>query len=391
MNKTILFAVVFSAAVISTFPAADASASGTVVKAPSSDSVYYVSAGKRWVFPNAATYLSWYQDWSGVTAVTSADLASMPIAGNVTYRPGAKLVKVQTDPKTYAVDRGGVLRWVTSESVAKELYGDDWGRQVDDIPDIFFTNYTVGEPISARTDFNLSVIMSGTFDIGEDKGHAAASATVVVPVSGSVSILASDTSAHTDAASQQIRLDWSSQFVDQINGHRAQSMSCGQLPWIPIGEPILDSSGQYRQKWSSDRTASTVCRIELPLVINSDYSSYVSSMGFRVVDAMHGESAADLPNDLKFEVRDRDGRTFTATRSDRTFLVQTNSLSMDAGNTDLALIVSGTFYPASISYLRLAFDSISADLSTEIGQSIPTISIASNVDTNLYRPVGIIP
>ena len=73
----------------------------------------------------------------------------------MTYRPGAKLVKIQTDPKVYAVSRNGVLHWVKTEALATALYGANWNTRVDDVPDTFFTNYTVGTPIENVWDINI--------------------------------------------------------------------------------------------------------------------------------------------------------------------------------------------------------------------------------------------
>ena len=57
------------------------------------------------------------------------------------------MIKLSTDPKTYAIAPGGILRWVTSEAVAVSLYGTDWATKVDDVSDAFFVNYSLGEPI----------------------------------------------------------------------------------------------------------------------------------------------------------------------------------------------------------------------------------------------------
>ena len=122
--------------------------SGTLIKG-SLPAVYYCGAdGKRYVFVNEQAYLSWYADFSTVKVISDADLAQIPLGGNVTYRPGARLVKIQTDPKVYAVARGGVLRWVMTEAVATRLYGANWNKMIDDVPDSFFVNYTVGAPIA---------------------------------------------------------------------------------------------------------------------------------------------------------------------------------------------------------------------------------------------------
>jgi hypothetical protein len=131
--------------------------SGTLIKLPSDDNpltqvdstVYYCGAdGNRYVFPNLETYLSWYPDFSNIVIVSLDNLASIPIVGNVTYRPGRFLAKVQSDFKVYAIAKGGVLRWITSEAVAQSLYGLLWKNLINDIPATFFVNYILGEPIT---------------------------------------------------------------------------------------------------------------------------------------------------------------------------------------------------------------------------------------------------
>jgi len=130
--------------------------SGALIKLPSDgnvvtqidSTVYYCGAdGRRHVFPNEATYDSWYVDFSGVQIVSAEALAAIPLGDNVTYRPGQGMVKIQTDPKVYAVAKGAVLRWVTTETIAQTLYGSNWNQRIIDISDALFANYTVGDPI----------------------------------------------------------------------------------------------------------------------------------------------------------------------------------------------------------------------------------------------------
>ncbi len=107
--------------------------------------VYYLADnGKRYVFPNEATYRTWYTDFLNVQEVTATELASLPIGGNVTYRPGTRLVKITTDPKVYVVEPAGVLRHLPDEVMAQTLFGANWMARVDDVPDAFFVNYSVG-------------------------------------------------------------------------------------------------------------------------------------------------------------------------------------------------------------------------------------------------------
>ena len=123
-------------------------AAGTLIKG-TLPSVYYCGAdGKRYVFVNEKAYFSWYADFSTVIMIFDTDLALITIGGNVTYRPGARMVKIMSDPKVYAVARGGILRWIMTEAAAARLYGANWNKMIDDIPDSFFVNYKMGLPIN---------------------------------------------------------------------------------------------------------------------------------------------------------------------------------------------------------------------------------------------------
>jgi hypothetical protein len=169
MNKTLLSLILVAliAAPLTAFgnvASARAASINTAIRGTTNSTVYwYANDGKRYVFPNAATYYTWFTGFENVQTITDSELFSIPLAGNVTYRPGAKLVKVTTDPKVYAVARGGMLRHVSSESLAIQLYGYDWASKVQDVPDEFFTNYTVGSPIYSTTDYNVSNEYNGVF------------------------------------------------------------------------------------------------------------------------------------------------------------------------------------------------------------------------------------
>lgn len=100
--------------------------SGSLVRG-SQSAVYYVNKeGERFAFPSEKIYRTWYDDFSGVERITDSKLASYSLSGVVRYRPGLRMVKITTDPKVYAVDKWGNLRWVKGELVANALYGDQW-------------------------------------------------------------------------------------------------------------------------------------------------------------------------------------------------------------------------------------------------------------------------
>lgn len=124
---------------------------GTLIKGESGSTVYYCGKdAKRYVFPNEHIFYTWFEDFSSLTVLSDSVLASIPLAGNVTYKPGVRMVKITSDPKTYAVSRGGLLRWVETEAVAVALYGSDWNTKIDDVDPAYFFSYGFGDPITAE-------------------------------------------------------------------------------------------------------------------------------------------------------------------------------------------------------------------------------------------------
>jgi chitosanase len=135
--------------------------------------VYYLADdGKRYVFPNAGTFASWYPSSMrpSIIKLSDAGLAAIPLGKNVTYRPGSKLLKIVSDPKVYAVSRYGVLHWVTSESLAVAIYGRDWNKKVVDVPDVFFVDYQIGEPLYPSTSYNPAGEMAAAKIIQDNMG-----------------------------------------------------------------------------------------------------------------------------------------------------------------------------------------------------------------------------
>lgn len=158
---------------VGTFALAETDYSGKIVKVNGSTGLYYVTANKtRYVFPNEKTYKTWFPDFSDVITLEPEDFMGIKLVGNVVYRPGVLLVKIQTDPKIYAVSRNGVLRWVKTEALARALYGDKWNLLVDDVPDSFFVNYIVGTAISQISDYDADDEVEGTDTIEANHGLA---------------------------------------------------------------------------------------------------------------------------------------------------------------------------------------------------------------------------
>lgn len=132
---------------------------GDLVKTADSTSVYYIGAdSQRHAFPNQKTFDTWYTSFYSVKTITLEQLQQYSLGKNITYRPGTKLVKIQTSPKVYAVEPNATLRWLSSEDIIKTLYGSDWAKKIEDVPDTFFTNYTFGLDITTATYPNGTLI-----------------------------------------------------------------------------------------------------------------------------------------------------------------------------------------------------------------------------------------
>ncbi len=139
--------------------------SGSIWKTASSSTMYYYDGQNRWAFPNLATYLSWYPNFTSVKTVSDLNIQSVPIGGNITVRAGTYLIKTTNNTSTYAVEPwnsynpnngglkkvgAGILRVIDSEARATALYGSNWKTRVIDVPSAFFVNYMSGTPISSN-------------------------------------------------------------------------------------------------------------------------------------------------------------------------------------------------------------------------------------------------
>ncbi len=177
LKKVLLFvtllALVLSTTAVTSLAADDDPYLGKVVKLADSDTLYYISSdGKRYVYPNENVYNSWFTDFSDVVTISADDLANYPLVGNILYRPGVVLIKIQTDPKVYAVSQGGILRWIKTEQLARHLYGDDWNTLIDDLASSFFSNYSVGDEIDDDNDYDADEEVNDTDTTERNNGLA---------------------------------------------------------------------------------------------------------------------------------------------------------------------------------------------------------------------------
>ncbi len=116
---------------------------------------YYGRDCKRHAFPNAQAYFTWFENFSNIQIWNANVVASIALGKNVTYRPGAKMIRFATINKNYMVSKGGILRWISSDNLAQQFWGADWANKIETVPDAFFTNYTVGPDLWYTWDYNI--------------------------------------------------------------------------------------------------------------------------------------------------------------------------------------------------------------------------------------------
>lgn len=126
--------------------AAPVFALGSLVKTASDPAVYYLDENNvRHLFPTAAVYQSWYNDFSDIATLSQEKIVSYALGKNIAARPGVRLVTFNTDPTIYAVEPGGILKKFSQPEVIAEIYGADWSRRVVKLPDGFFDDYQISD------------------------------------------------------------------------------------------------------------------------------------------------------------------------------------------------------------------------------------------------------
>ncbi len=282
-----LFVLVAGLVSVSSDQAAQAAPINAYIKGSSPTVYWYASNGKRYVFPNGQTFASWQpaNNPAAVTTVSDVELYTLPIGGNMTYRPGARLLKITTDPKVYAVSRYGVLRWVTSESVAQAIYGQNWNQMVNDLPDDFFANYSLGTPIYSGTDYNASNEynavsspsdnISTQASVGNGSNQVALTNMYVDLTANRETVVASDTNRNVTLTATVTNPSLS---VDQLR--------------IRIYDRNLDGANTDLLLATCDGTVTCAATVSLPLQTNTYSRQYLAEIANRTT----GQRLAYNPN-----------------------------------------------------------------------------------------------
>lgn len=233
--------------------AASAATFGDLIKGTSLSTVYYYgSDGQRYAFPNEKTFNSWYSSFSGVKTMSDAELAAIPLAGNIVYRPGSRWVKITSDAKVYAVSTSGKIRWIENEATAKGLAGDNWNKNIDDVSDVFFVDYTVGDSLSSPaagydgmlwTDGTSKYLVAGTkYQKLSDAAFAANGYKASAVLSGT-GFTKSGLNAGADVTAASAKLTDAAQKVTTDVYAQTQNVTVALSASSPAASTILNSQG----------------------------------------------------------------------------------------------------------------------------------------------------
>lgn len=145
-------------------------AEGTFMKGASWSTVYYVGAnGTRRPFLDSQTFFTYADDFESVIETSDEYLANYMIGEPMMPKAGSVLIKVQSVNKVYVLGAENELRWITSEDVAKELFGNAWADYVIDVPATAWARFTVGADITASNEVTVDRDSMETRDVLNSK------------------------------------------------------------------------------------------------------------------------------------------------------------------------------------------------------------------------------
>ena len=130
--------------------------------------MYYMFEGDRYTFPIGLSFTTWYGEDScpaceEVKDISAPLLASLPLGGNITAKPGSKILTIASDTNMWVVDSCATARAVTP-GVAQDIYGTDWADRLVIMPDVFFVDYLIGAPVNSASDFDLVAAEARTIE-----------------------------------------------------------------------------------------------------------------------------------------------------------------------------------------------------------------------------------
>jgi len=134
---------------------------------------YYVGSNlKRYVFTTQQTYFTWYPASARIKKIDRKKLEAIPLGGNVTYRPGMRIITFATDPTHYVVGHGGTLHEATSSQL-NGYYGKNWKERVDVLEEYYLPDYRMEGSIRLSSSYSPLEEYASSKTISHDKNLVA--------------------------------------------------------------------------------------------------------------------------------------------------------------------------------------------------------------------------
>lgn len=234
---------------------------GDYIRSESFSAVYAVDQGEsgtlvRRPFMNEQIFFTWQQNFDDVVTVSDETLATLPIDSLVLPKSGVVLVKIQSTNEVYTVEND-TLRWITTERIAVDMYGDNWADYVIDLPPTMFSSFTHGTALTyAEAPADTSVMKTRTELVATKTTTPFVLSKFYVDPDSSArrQILAWNSTRPADAlALEKIALQpaarWLGDWVDDIrlsvDGYVTDATAAGTLPVLVAYNIPNRDCGQY--------------------------------------------------------------------------------------------------------------------------------------------------
>ncbi len=128
---------------------------GTYMKGASWTTVYYIDGTTRRPFLDSQTFFTYADNFDSIIDVADDYLANYTIGAPMMPKAGVVLVKIQSVNSVYALEADNTLRWISSESIAKSLYGAHWADYVIDVPVTAWGHFNHGDDVTSVNDITV--------------------------------------------------------------------------------------------------------------------------------------------------------------------------------------------------------------------------------------------
>ncbi len=120
-----------------------------------SDGIYLVADDGIWLIPDEAVYFTWFDSWDDTLEVSQATidvyLETYEYQGDLKFAAGTR-VKSDVSNKVYVVGSDSKLHWITTETVADEIYGSDWNQGIVEVTSTYLWKYATGSELTTADD-----------------------------------------------------------------------------------------------------------------------------------------------------------------------------------------------------------------------------------------------